>query len=195
MSHCVCNAVAYTLIFVYFQMIHSAELGALYSVLHDNELNFRTADSVPAGAITYASDRRVTWYLMTSPRVPSDCDTDAACRLSHPTTDGFVVFERQNASPNARYFICAQANATYVEREWFTEKFEELLSCSNGFIFDTIAPQSGQVHVENTHGFLTARQDIIIHWDMFTDNVNAAEFGYPSSIKEYYLSCGRCVNY
>jgi len=130
---------------------------------------------------------------MTSPRVPSECDIDTECRVSLSTSDGFVVFDTHEVQRNLRYFICAYSNASEVEREWFTEKFEELSSCSNGFIFDTIAPQPGHVHVQNTNGFLTARQDVIVHWDVFEDNVNAAEFGYPSSIKEYYVSCGMYV--
>ena len=174
-------------------MLHSAALGDLYTVLHNNELNFGKAYSVPAGVMTYSKDRQVTWYLMTSPRVPSDCDIDTDCRLSISTTDGFVVFDTQDVQRNMRYFICAYSNASEVEREWFTETFEELSSCSNGFIFDTIAPKSGQVFVQNTNGFLTARQDVIVHWDEFKDNVNATVFGYPSSIMDYYISCGMYV--
>ena len=103
------------------------------------------------------------------------------------------MFNTHDVTPNARYFICAYSHASKVEREWYTEKFEELSTCSNGFIVDTIAPQPGQVYVQNTNGFLTARRDVIVHWDVFLDNVNAAEFGYPSSIKEYFISCGTCV--
>ena len=177
----------------FFQTLHSADLGDFYSVLHDNELNFGTADSVPAGAITYATDRQVTWYLMTSPHVPTDCDTDAACRVSLSTEGGFVVFDMQDVTPNERYFICVHSNASEVDREWYTETFEELSSCSNGFIFDTIAPQPRQVHVQNTNGFLTADQDVMVHWEEFKDNVDPTEFGYPSSIMDYYISCGKCV--
>jgi len=175
------------------QTFHSADLGDLYTVLHNNELDFGKPNSVPAGVITYANDREVTWYLLTSPHVPSDCDTDTNCRLSVSTKNGFVLFDTKNVEPNVRYFICAYSKASVVEREWFTEKFEEISSCSNGFIVDTIAPQPGHVYVQNTTGFLTARHDVIVHWDAFEDNVNALEFGYPSLIKEYYISCGMYV--
>jgi len=109
------------------------------------------------------------------------------------TTVGFVVFDTQDVTPNARYFICAHSNAFEVEREWNTEHFEEISSCSNGFIFDTVAPQPGHVYVHNTNGFLTARQDVTIHWDGFKDNVDPTVFGYPSSIRKYYISCGKCI--
>jgi len=104
-----------------------------------------------------------------------------------------VVFDTQDFTSNARYFICAHSNASEVERELYTEKFKELSSCSNGFVFDTIAPQPRQVYVQNTNGFLTARKDVIVHWEEFIDNVDATEFGYPSPIMEYYISCGKCV--
>ena len=105
------------------------------------------------------------------------------------------MFDTQDVTPNERYFICAHSNASEVEREWYTETFDEILSCSNGFIVDTIAPQPRQVYVQNTNGFLTAREDVIVHWEGFTDNVDATEFGYPSLIMDYSISCGKCVTF
>ena len=162
----------------------------MYSLLHDNEFNFGTKDSVPAGAITYAKEREVTWFLMTSNHVPFDCDVDADCRVVRKTTDGYIVFDKGDVDQNIKYFICAHSNASVIEREWYTETVDGFSSCSNGFIIDTIAPEPGRVFVQNSNEFLTVHKDVVLYWDTFTDNENGAEFGYPTGIKEYFISCG-----
>ena len=128
---------------------------------------------------------------MTSTHVPTDCDLDVECIVSITTNNGLIVFDRK-VEVNTRYFICAQSNASAIEREWFTEKFNSISSCSNGFVIDTIPPKSGHVFVKNNKGFLTSRTDVMVHWDAFADNIYADDFGYPASIKEYYISCGNC---
>jgi len=145
------------------------------------------------GAILYANQRNVTWFLMRTRHIPTECDMDSNCIIARTTQDGFVVFETDDVESNTRHFICAQSNVTHLYREGFIETLEAISSCSNGFVIDTTAPDPGLLHVQNYNGFLTATKDVLVYWNTFTDNIKASSFGYPSDIKEYVLMCGKVV--
>lgn len=173
-------------------MIHSSNIGNKYSILHDGEMDFGTNRTTVVGALMYATERNVTWYLMKKQRLPFslDCDKDSDCLYSMTTDTEYVLFDKRLFKEDIFYYTCAFSNATTVSRELFTEVLNEVGSCSNGFILDNTPPFGGHVTVQNTNGFITSRTEIEIAWNGFDDNVDAIELGYVDRLKYYSYAVG-----
>lgn len=163
----------------------------MFKLLHGNELDFGTTNSSVVGAMLYAAERSVTWYLTREPHVPIDCDADEDCITSMATNDGYVNFKNDFIITDNVYYICARANRTTIIRELFEESLPEINSCSNGFVIDNKAPIGGEINVKNTNGFLTNTKMIEISWDKFIDTVNATQLGYAENIKGYSFAIGK----
>jgi hypothetical protein len=138
------------------QMIHSNHLGGETQFLHDTELNFGKISSKVAGVVFYASERNISWYLMSTRRIPTfdQCQSDTKCITSLTSTNGYVYFERKYIRMNNVYYICALSKPLKINRENYVESVAEIRTCSNGFILDDIPPSGGDVLVDNINGFI-----------------------------------------
>ncbi|KAH3708851.1 hypothetical protein DPMN_068310 [Dreissena polymorpha] len=171
-------------------MLRSSNIGQHYSVLHDSELNIGSSNTTVAGALMYASERTVSWYLMKIQYVPDNCETDVNCIVRYDTDSGYVEFSTHDISLNQIYYICAHSNTTEVNRELFTEALQEISSCSNGFVLDSSPPTKGHVQVQNHKGFVTNPQHVLVTWDGFDENIDASIFGYPSKLLTFSVAIG-----
>ena len=178
-------------------MIHSSYLGDTSNFPHDVELDFGKRSSKVAGVVFYASQRNVTWYLMSSRRIPAfnQCQRDTKCITSLTSLNGYVYFEEKYISLNKLYFICAFSKASQIERETNIESFVEIRACSNGFILDDTPPFGGQVHVENKKGFVNDLAAVHIMIQGFSDNVDASLLGYEDDIKYFSYAIGKIIIY
>ncbi|XP_053405466.1 uncharacterized protein LOC128558962 [Mercenaria mercenaria] len=174
------------------EMIHSSSLGRKTAILHDAELNFGTRDTKIAAAVLYASQRNVTWYLMSARRIPAfgQCQRDTECITSQASVDGYILFQNTDIIMNNLYFICASSEAAEIYRETYTENVPEISSCSNGFILDDTPPSGGQVYVDNTGGFVNDVSDIRITLGGFSDNIDASVLGYGENLQYYSYAIG-----
>ncbi|KAH3709959.1 hypothetical protein DPMN_069425 [Dreissena polymorpha] len=170
--------------------IYSADIGYHYTQLHDSELDVGNAHSSVAGALVYASERTVEWFLMTSQYVPENCNTDVNCQANYMTHTGYVEIKNEDMTFNQLYYICAFSNSTEVKRESSIETLNEISSCGNGFILDSLPPTSGQVLVHHHNGFISNPQQIFVSWAGFDDNIDAALLGYPGKIQYYSIGIG-----
>ncbi|XP_053399191.1 uncharacterized protein LOC123558304 [Mercenaria mercenaria] len=172
------------------KVVQSSNIGHLYTVLHNNELDFGTKETQVMGVILYASERNVTWYLMVKNHAPERCELNEDCIASKTTDTGYVSFDRKFIALNTFYYICAYSNKTIIERELFLETLNEIKSCSNGFVLDSKAPRAGHVEVRNTDNFLTNLNSIELVWDGFVDDIDAPNLSYVDSIRTYSYAIG-----
>ncbi|XP_053392349.1 uncharacterized protein LOC128555022 [Mercenaria mercenaria] len=172
------------------KVLPSSNIGPFYTMLHNNELDFGTPETLVIGIMLYATERNVTWYLMLKNETPDRCELNKDCVSSKTTRTGYVSFDRTVIALNTFYYICAYSNVTIVEREMFSETLDRLKSCSNGFVLDSNAPHPGNVEARNTNGFLTNLYVIEIVWDGFVDDINATSLGYIDNIKTYSYAIG-----
>ena len=128
---------------------------------------------------------------MTLKALPSNCYYNKDCLDSSNSLTGYVQFSKYSIQPNVIHFICAHAEETKVQREHSKEILHEINSCSDGFVIDTIPPHSGQVTVENTNGFITKPNDILVYWHGFSDNIDPSFFGLAYLLKAYEVSLGK----
>ncbi|WAR31796.1 hypothetical protein MAR_034338, partial [Mya arenaria] len=175
-------------------IIHSLNVGDMYTLLHDNELDFGTTKIRPAAAVMHANERKVSWYLMISRHVPYDCDTDVSCLKEKVTSDGFAIFEETDVFLDAPFYLCAFSNATVVEREWYTESLDEIKACSDGFILDNTAPIPGKIDIQNVNGYITDIEHAVITWDTFYKKKGASLLGYPEDMQHYSIGVGYSPN-
>ncbi|XP_052789246.1 uncharacterized protein LOC128223857 [Mya arenaria] len=175
-------------------IIHSSDVGDMYTFLHDNELDFGTRKFRPAAAVMHANERNVSWYLMTSRHVPDSCDTDVSCLKEKLTSDGFAIFKETDVFLDATFYMCVSSNATVVEREWYTESLDEIKSCSDGFILDNTAPIPGNIDIQNVNGYITDIEHAVITWDSFHKETGATLLGYPEDIQHYSIGVGSSPN-
>ncbi|WAR31728.1 hypothetical protein MAR_034270 [Mya arenaria] len=175
-------------------IIHSSDVGDMYTFLHDNELDFGTRKFRPAAAVMHANERNVSWYLMTSRHVPDSCDTDVSCLKEKVTSDGFAIFEETDVFLDATFYMCVSSNATVVEREWYTESLDEIRSCSDGFILDNTAPIPGNIDIQNVNRYITDIEHAVITWDSFHKETGATLLGYPEDIQHYSIGVGSSPN-
>ncbi|WAR31809.1 hypothetical protein MAR_034351 [Mya arenaria] len=175
-------------------IIHSSDVGNMYTFMHDIEFDFGTSKIRPAAIVMYANERNVSWYLMTSRHVPDNCDKDVSCIKEKFTSDGFAVFEETDVFLDATFYMCVSSNKTVVEREWFTETLGEIQSCSDGFILDDTAPIPGKMDIQNVNGFITDIEHVVITWDPFYKETGATLLGYPEDIQHYSVGVGNSPN-
>ncbi|XP_052788798.1 uncharacterized protein LOC128223561 [Mya arenaria] len=175
-------------------IIHSSNVGDMYTFLHDNELDFGTSKLRPAAAVMHANERYVSWFLMTSRHVTNDCNTDVSCLKEKVTSDGFAIFEETDLFLDAPFYLCASSNATVVEREWFTESLDEIKACSDGFILDNTAPIPGKIEIQNVNGYITNIEHAVITWDTFIKEKGASLLGYPENMQHYSIGVGYSPN-
>ncbi|WAR31813.1 hypothetical protein MAR_034355 [Mya arenaria] len=175
-------------------IIHSSDVGDMYTFLHDNELDFGTSKLRPAAAVMHANERYVSWFLMTSRHVTNDCNTDVSCLKEKVTSDGFAIFEETDVFLDATFYLCASSNATVVEREWFTESLDEIKACSDGFILDNTAPIPGKIEIQNVNGYITDIEHAVITWDTFIKEKGASLLGYPEDMQYYSIGVGYSPN-
>ncbi|XP_053396792.1 uncharacterized protein LOC123551182 [Mercenaria mercenaria] len=168
----------------------SADIGHLYTVLHNNELDFGTPETQVMGVMLYATERNVTWYLMLKNQAPGSCELNKYCIMSKTNNAGYVSFDQNLITLNTFYYVCAYSSVTVIEREVFSETLYEINSCSNGFVLDSKAPRSGRVEARNTNGFLTNLFSIELAWIGFVDEIHATKFGYVDSIRTYSYAIG-----
>jgi hypothetical protein len=121
---------------------------------------------------------------------PSSCDFSKGCVVEKVTNTGFVSFDKTVVKFNTFYYICAYSVTTSVIRELNTEVLDEIKTCSNGFVLDSIAPVAGKVEIQNNNGFLASLDDIEFSWNKFEDNIDATQFGYLSNIATYTYGVG-----
>ena len=179
--------------FFFLQKLHSSNIGIDIAELQNHELDFGKSSSRIAGIVVYGTERNITWFLMTSKYIPTDCLLDVNCLKTETTQTGFVMFDPNLIQLNTFYYICAYSNTTFIERELFTETLQEIASCSNGFVLDNIAPTSGTVDVNNKNGYLTSTSNTLIQWGGFEDNIDARKLGYIDSIKQYTYEVGKLL--
>jgi hypothetical protein len=153
-------------------------------------LDFGTSGTEVVGVILYAAERNITWFLMDDNRVPLSCELSKQCIISKVTNTGFVSFASAFTKPNSIHYICAYSTRTSVIREVYTEVLDEIKTCSNGFVLDSIAPVAGKVEIKNKDGFLTSLDNVEISWDKFEDNIDAIKLGYPGNIPAYSYGIG-----
>ncbi|XP_052789886.1 uncharacterized protein LOC128224179 [Mya arenaria] len=171
-------------------IIHSSDVGDMYTILHDNELDFGTSKLRPAAAVMHANERNVIWYLMTSRHVPDECDTDVDCLTKKVTTDGFAIFNETDVFLDTPFYLCVSSNTTVVEREWFSETLGEIRSCSDGFILSNTAPIPGKINVQNVNGYIPDIDHVVITWEPFNKETGATLLGYPDNIQHYAIGVG-----
>ena len=176
-------------------MIHSSNIGRNYELLHNAEMDFGNSNTSVVGTLMYATERKVTWFLMKNKRLPdfNECEKDTECAYTTQTEKGFVLFDSMIVNKNTFYYTCAFANASFVSRELFTETLSEIRVCSNGFIIDGTPPFGGEVIISNTGGFITAHGEIEISWNGFDDNVDTSQLGYVDRIKFYSYAIGMFI--
>ena len=153
-------------------------------------MDFETPGTEIVGAMLYGTERNITWYLMTDNYVPARCELSKDCIETKVTNSGFVSFENKLTKYNIIYYICAHSFTTFVERELYNEILDEINTCSNGFVIDSKAPETGKVDIRNRNGFLTSLDKIELSWNGFTDNINATKLGYISDIQSYTYGIG-----
>jgi hypothetical protein len=121
---------------------------------------------------------------------PLLCDFNKVCVVSKVTNNGFVSFDKTLIKFNTIYYICAYSISTSVIREMHTEVLDQINTCSNGFVLDSIAPVAGKVEIRNNNGFLASLDNIELSWNKFEDNIDATQFGYPRNIASYSYEIG-----
>jgi len=172
------------------QAITSSNLGELYKLMHESELDFGNTSAKVAGVVEYGTERSIEWFLMTRPELPGQCQSSPRCLQSLSSNTGFTEFDTRYIAANTLYYICARSNVTHVGREMFTERLEEIRTCSDGFVFDDTPPSPGVVHVSDQDGYLTDITHIQVSWDGFRDNIDATKLGYVDSIRSYSFAVG-----
>ncbi|XP_053400343.1 uncharacterized protein LOC123557990 [Mercenaria mercenaria] len=174
-------------------MVHSSDISdTARSTLHDIDIDITPAEWTVAGAVMGTYGRNVTWYLMTSKHVPTHCSHNEECYYSTVTDTGYAEFPTNTIKTNELYYICAYSNDTLLHLEDYMVSLDEFSSCSNGFIKDNTPPMNPKmvVRVSNQNGYITDTSRLIIHWDVFADNINASVFGYPENIRAYSYAIG-----
>ncbi|XP_052788806.1 uncharacterized protein LOC128223569 [Mya arenaria] len=171
---------------------HSSNVGEQYEILQNNELDFANGKSAVVGVMLYADQRNLTWYLVTTSTLPpsGDCDKSSQCQNSLTTGNGYATFDITHLMQNIRYYICAFADESIVEREYSTEHLSSIQECSDGFVVDREPPSAGNVLIENTNGFVANLRSIKIYWKGFADNVHSSMMGYDRDIDYYMLAIG-----
>ena len=170
-------------------MIQSAYIGDAISRVHDAEVDFATRESVVVGAILGGKDRKVKWYLMSSPTVLDRCKAPK-CKAALVTSDGYVQFPASFIQYDKVYFICAVASEMHVVKEMQTEVLPEIKACSNGFLVDDTPPTGGELYINDVNGYITNLNDIEVMWNGFGDTADVAALGYHSTISEYTVAIG-----
>ena len=184
-----------------FQMIATSNLGQMYSVLHDSELDLSTTSGKVAGVIMYGTERTIDWFLMETAEIPDVpgfyCSEYYGCLGSGSNMDGYMEFNTTGLSRNTLYHICAKSEETSIVREFFTETLEELNTCSDGFALDDQPPTcSGKLHVTSaTDGYLTDVTHVVFSWDACHDNNDAKALGYIDNIKSYSYAVGKYITF
>ena len=175
------------------QAITSSNLGVLYKLLHDSELDFGNTSAKVAGIVVYGTEREIEWFLMTRPEIPTQCINSPRCLQFLTSKSGVIEFDSRFIAANTLHYICARSNVTYIEREIFTERLEAINTCSDGFVLDDSPPSSGEVHVSQHGGYLTDTTHIQVSWDGFSDTMDATKLGYVDRIKSYSLAIGMYI--
>ena len=170
-------------------MIQSAYIGDAISRIHTAEVDFATKESVVVGAILGGKDRKVKWYLMSSPTVPDRCKAPK-CKAALVTSDGYVQFPASSIQYDKVYFICAVASEMHVVKGMQTEVLPEIKACSNGFLVDDTLPTGGELHVNDVNGYISNLHDIEVMWNGFGDTADVSALGYHNMINAYTVEIG-----
>ena len=154
------------------------------------DINFATSDTIIGGFLTNIADRNVTWYLMTNKSLPLDCISDQSCVSRLETVGGVVNFRKVYLQNRQQYYICAQVQASEVDREFSTEKMDSFSGCSNGFVVDDDPPEPGSVTITgHIDGFVTEPTALTVAWNGFMDVEKYVDI--PSGIAGYTFALGR----
>ena len=164
-------------------------------MLHEADLDFGTADSEVVGAVLNGNGRNITWYLTTTQVIPNTCNTYPECKASRITSDGYVAFQKDKISFNTIYFICAYAPQSQRVQDSFTETLPSIQACSNGFVVDDSPPSAGEVHPENTNGYINSVDGFTVSWNSFDDNIDVNLLGYRYKINSYAVEIGKYFDF
>ena len=157
--------------------------------LHTKDINFVTSDTLVGGVLTNTAKRNVIWYLMTNKSLPLDCISDLTCASSLETVGGVVNFRKVYLQNRQQYYICAQVQASEVDREFSTEKLDSFSGCSNGFVVDDDRPEPGSVTITgHNNGFVTEPTTLTVSWYGFMDVEKYVDI--PSGIAGYAFALG-----
>ena len=160
--------------------------------IHSKEINFATSDIVIGGILTNTANRNVSWYLMTTKLLPKDCSSDQTCISNFETVGGVVNFRKVYLQNRQQYYICAQVQASEVDREFSTEKLDSFSGCSNGFVVDDDPPEPGSVTITgHNDGFVTEPTTLTVAWNGFMDVEKYVDL--PSGIAGYAFAIGKSL--
>ena len=168
----------------------SRYLGDKLRLLHDNDIDFGTEHTDLIGVVLNGNNREITWFLMTSRQLPTNCELTPDCKASKTTNNGYVRFPRSKIRYNTIYFICAWAPESELLTDTQVDRYPAIQTCSNGFVLDDRPPTTGIIQVKNLNGYINSLQDIVIAWEGFDDNADATSLGYASKIKSYKVEIG-----
>lgn len=163
-------------------LLYSQQLGSKLHELFELDIDFAASDVMMSAFVTDGYNRNVTWFLMTSDRVPRDgsCAGDPSCLTWRKTENGKVVFPRDLSrfAHGTVYYVCALISP----REWSgqgqrstTEEATEGQSgttavCGDGFVIDDVPPIRGSVAIGNSEeGFVADEGHLFITWTGFSD--------------------------
>ena len=155
-------------------------------------MDFATKESVIVGAILGGRDRKIKWYLMSSPTVPERCEAPK-CKASLVTSDGYVQFPASSIQYDKAYFICVAASEMHVVKGETTEVLPEIKACSNGFLVDDTPPTGGEIYVNDMNGYIGDVYDIEVAWDGFGDTADVVALGYHHPISAYTVAIGKMI--
>ncbi|XP_046569939.1 uncharacterized protein LOC124278266 [Haliotis rubra] len=117
-----------------------------------------------AGVMEGLEGRKSTWYLMTEPHVPNDCEADDKCVTSVDAQGSIVHFHSLQLMDHVKYYICMQSTPVGQNSSRMSE-------CGDGVIIDNLPPTKGEVLVVNQqNGFLTEEDVLVIAWSGFSDH-------------------------
>ena len=176
-------------------MISSRYIGDNLRLLHEEDIDFGTEHTDLVVVVLNGNHREVTWFLMTSRKLPTYCAFTPECKSSATTSNGYIRFPRSKIRYNKIYYICAKAPESELITEYKTDRLPAIQTCSNGFVLDNMPPTSGIINVKNVNGYINSMSDFVVTWTGFDDNVDAISVGYASKIKSYGVEIGKysCV--
>ncbi|XP_067670393.1 uncharacterized protein [Haliotis asinina] len=141
-------------------MIDKLETGSLPSF----DVDFAESNVKLAGVMDGLEGRKSSWYLMTEPHIPNDCEADDKCITSIDAVGSIVYFHSLQLMDHKKYYICVQSMP-------IGQNSSRMSECGDGVIIDNVPPTKGEVLVLNQqNGFLTEEDVLVIAWSGFTDH-------------------------
>ncbi|KAK3088800.1 hypothetical protein FSP39_023833, partial [Pinctada imbricata] len=175
------------------QLMSSNFLEDEIKTVQDKEVDFIKASAEITGLLLNPEGRKISWFLTTSPQVPTlTCSDDPSCVMSINSSNGVGRFRHISFVENQKYFVCAYSPFVTIDKMHHHLKLAEISSCGNGFIVDDSAPQAGEVRIRaNGYGFSSSRNMLTLSWYGFDDIEAMVDIGkYEQGISSYSYAIG-----